>query len=439
MVNNMERIYLDHAAATPVDKGVVAAMRPYFTDKFGNPGSLHREGQIASAAVFNSRLKIARALECGYREIIFTGSATEANNLALRAVIKNVKIKMQNDSAKLKNLRPKIIISTVEHESISETAADLEKEGVEVARIPVSREGLVDLGKLKAALDERTVLVSVMYVNNEIGMIQPIKEIAKIIEDFRKEIPNSRFPIPNKFPITQFPILHIDAVQAFQYLPCRPAELNVDLMTLSAHKIYGPKGMGLLYVRRPTSDVRLLSSFITGGGQEGGMRAGTENVPYIAGFAEAVEITEAMREKEAKRIAKLRDYFWQEIRRKINTHLNPALKALSGGINPPPASRGRKEGMELNGSLKNRLPNNLNIYFPGHKAQDLLIALDVYGVAASSGSACSARTTEPSRVIMALGYNRERALSSLRFTLGRRTTKNEIDITIKVLLKCLGA
>ena len=427
----MKRIYLDYAASTPADKRVMAAMAPYFSEKFGNPGSLHREGQVASAAVFNARLKIARALGCDYRETIFTAGATEANNLALRGIMKkfeirNSKSETRNPKFEIRNL--KIIISAIEHESIAETAADLERDGVEVAVIPVSKEGFVDLEKLKAALDERTILVSVMYANNEVGTIQPISKIANIIREYKQgKIATQGLAMTAG---GGYPLFHTDAAQAFQYLPCRPEELGVDLMTLSSHKIYGPKGIGMLYIKETLRQAQGINHLITGGEQEWAMRAGTENTPYIVGFAEAIEIAEKMREKEAKRVGKLRDYFWNKIKE--------TLRLRSGNKNNYPVSLSNcYANVELNGSVQNRLPNNLNVYFPGRKAQDLLIALDINGIAASSGSACSAHTTEPSRVIMELGHSRERAMSSLRFTLGRQTKRVDIDKTVSGLLKYL--
>jgi cysteine desulfurase len=392
-------------------------MLPYMSEIFGNPGSLHSYGQKASAAVFEARQTIAKELGCHYSEIIFTGSATEANGLALRGTLKQFLI---SNFQFLKGAKPRIVISSIEHESILETARDLEKEGVEVVYIPVSKEGVVNLKKLKEALNERTVLVSVMYGNNEVGTIQPIAEISKIIRNWKLEIGNSSVssPTPNSFPL-----LHSDAVQAFQYLDCNVNELGVDLMTLSGHKIYGPKGVGCLYVRgvgidgivqaqrsnkRSGPTLSIIHPITTGGGQEFGLRSGTENVPAIVGFAKAVSIATAGRKKALLQTAKLRDSLLVGLRK-----LWPKL--------------------EINGGSKNRLPNNLNIYIPGEIAEKLIVSLDLQGVAVSSGSACSARSTKPSHVLLALGHNENRAKNSVRVTLGRMTTKKEIDTALKIL------
>ncbi len=390
MSNNLERIYFDYAASTPVDERVLRAMRPYFLEKFGNPGSLHSFGQEAIAAVDESREKIAHAVSADFREIIFTGSATEANNLALRSVVRAAKDVR----------RPRIIVSAIEHESVLETARDLERDGVEVVYIPVDRRGVVDLGKLKEALNERTVLVSIMYANNEIGTVQPISEIAKIIADFRSK--GSRCPL-----------FHTDAAQAFQFLDCDVNKLSVDLTTLSAQKIYGPKGVGALYVRQlPAVGGRQLAPLLTGGGQEFGLRSGTENVPLIVGFAKAVELAVDARDGETKRIGELRDSFWQELKKIV-----------------PDA--------ELNGDLQNSLPNILNVYFPHYKAEELLTKFDLAGLAASSGSACRSRAMESSYVIEALSYPKERAKRSIRFSLGRPTTKEEVASAIEIIESCL--
>src|SRR3989338_2374495 len=430
----MKSIYLDYAASTPIDPRVVAAMSPYFTEIFANPNSLHRFGQEASRAVFVSRQTIARSLGADYKEIIFTGSATEANNLALRGSIKAIqKIQIHsnnsNGNSDILN-RPRIIVSVIEHESVLETCRDLEKEGVEVIYISVNKEGIVDLKKLRSTLNDRTVLVSVMYANNEIGTIQPIHKISEIIRNFRESrIKNqesrkadSKFIIHNSL----FPLFPTDAVQAFQYLDCNVKNLGVDLMTLSAHKIYGPKGIGALYVRdaiqkiqihsnnsNGNSDIsdRLLAPIITGGDQENGLRSGTENVSYIVGFAKAVEIADKVRGPESARVEKLRNYFWRSLQKAFGS-----------------------KSIALNGSLQNRLPNNLNVYFPGRSAQELLIKLDLIGeVAASSGAACATRVNKESYVLKALGFTPARASGSLRFSLGRPTTKKEIDSAVEKL------
>lgn len=389
--------YFDYAASTPVDPEVEKAMRPFWSEVFGNPGALHFFGQKASAEVFKARKSMADILGCKYDEIIFTGSATEANNLALRGIVK----KFLSDKTSLTS-KPKIIVSAIEHDSILDTARILEKEGAETAYLPVSKKGIVDLEKLEELLDDRTVLVSVMYANNEIGTIQPIREISKIINNFR-----NRTAVTTR---TIYPLLHTDAVQAFNYLPCGVDELGVDLMTLSSQKIYGPKGIGMLYFRNSAKTVKSLEPLITGGGQESGLRSGTENVPGIVGFAKAAEIADKLRDKEIKRLNKLKDYF-----------LTKAKKII-------PSS-------QLNGDGKNRLPNNINLYFPGEEAQELIIKLDLAGFAVSPGAACSARVCKPSHVLKAMGHSDELATHSVRITFGRGTTKKEIDLLLSALKK----
>lgn len=445
----MVKIYLDYAASTPVDPRVLAAMRPYFTEKFGNPGSLHSFGQEALAAVDGSRETIAKAVGADFREIIFTGSATEANNLALRGAINAIRktritheLREENHSghsdAFVSSGRVRMIISSIEHESVLETARDLEREGVEVIYLPVDRRGIVDLKKLETALNERTILVSVMYANNEIGTIQPITEISQIVRNFRE---GSSVKRQGSRVGAALPLLHTDAAQAFQFLDCNVKKLGVDLLTLSSHKVYGPKGVGALYVsnKRQASSVKkeflkanftehfgflmpdacCLMPILTGGGQEFGLRSGTENVPGIVGFAKAVELISNSRELENKKIGKLRDYFWRE------------LKKIC-----PQAERNGIDGQKsiVSGQL---LPNILNVYFPKHEAQFLLTKLDLAGVAASSGSACRSRALQSSYVIEALGYSKERAKRSIRFSLGRPTMKEEIRKAITVISRCL--
>ena len=388
-------VYLDYAATTPLDSAVFDAMKPYLgqlsvkskesTVAFGNPGSLHSFGQQASAALFTARQMIAKELGCRYNEVVFTGSATEANNLALRGAIKQWRFLQSAAST----VQPRIIISAIEHESILATAKDLGQEGVEVVVIPVSKEGSVDLQKIAAALTSQTVLVSVMYANNEIGTLQPIAEIARSIQSFRRST-------------SVYPLLHTDAVQAFQYVSCNVEKLGVDLLTLSAHKIYGPKGIGALYVRAASTPN--LKPTITGGGQEFGLRSGTENVAAIVGFSKAVSLAAMNREDEAMRVATLRNQAWAGIKK-----LFPKV-VLNG-----PAT-----------TSSTRLPNNLNWYAHGVSGEQLLVALDLDGVAVSSGSACAARSTAPSHVIQALGCSLAQAKNSLRVSLGAPTTSADI-------------
>lgn len=426
----MKRIYLDYAATTPVAVEVLQAMQPYFSEKFGNAGSLHFFGQEASKALDESRETIAKALGVDFREIIFTGSATEANNLALRGLVKNVlnvgDVGMHSNKraqASDRTFKPRIITSSVEHESILETCRDLEKGGVEVIYLPVDKDGVVQLTALRENLSENTILVSIGGANNEIGVTQPIAEIAKIIREFRKQKVENRSDADSKihFLDSGFPLFHNDNAQGFQYLDLKPKKLGIDLMTISAHKIYGPKGVAALYINHKSKikNQNLGSDFIapiiTGGGQEYGLRSGTENIPGVVGFAKAVEITRQAREQESKRVGELRDYFWRELKK----------------ISP----KAELNGPALDG---NRLPNNLNIYFPKNSSEDMLIKLDMAGIAVSAGSACSARSTKLSHVLQACGLNEERIKSSLRITLGRPTTKEEVDEALRRIKKVIG-
>ncbi|MBI4085393.1 MAG: cysteine desulfurase [Candidatus Liptonbacteria bacterium] len=441
------RLYFDYAASTPVAPEAEKAMRPYFAEKYGNAGSLHYFGQEAIRALDESREAISKTIGAGFREVVFTGSATEANNLALRGAVKAAEIaflgtgglltpttsthlrsrragsfgdqtRRTSESFFKKRFPLRVIVSSIEHESVLETAHELEKDGVEVTFIPVSEEGLVDLKKLEESLNERTVLVSVMYANNEIGTIQPLFEIKKIINDFkkRKAETNSSF----------YPLFHTDAVQAFQFFDCDVGRLGVDLMTLSAHKIYGPKGAGALYARElgfkkkdllrnrglMNHNSYILNPIIMGGGQEFGIRSGTENIPLIVGFAKAAEIVPRLRVSESKRTSALRDYFWKELKK-----IYPRA--------------------ERNGSARKTLPNFLNVHFPDYEAQDLLTSFDLAGLAASAGSACSARSSGPSYVIKEMGFSEKRARRSIRFTFGRPTSKKDIDSALKITKKLL--
>jgi len=417
----MKRIYFDYAASTPMDPRVERAMRPYFLAKFGNAGSLHSFGQEAIAAVDAARATVARLIGADFHEVIFTGSATEANNLALRGAVARWKENEISKNPKSPIVKPRIIVSAIEHESVLETAHDLERDGVaDVVYIPVNQEGFVDAIAVARAIAgsgdnndaKRTVFVSIMYANNEIGSVQPIATIAEVIRVARVRNGDGRYPL-----------FHTDAVQAFQFLDCDVQKLSVDMMTLSAHKIYGPKGVGALYVRNNNvahnksnaGPLTTLKPIVTGGGQEFGARSGTENVPLIVGFAKAAELATAARKGEAKRLTALMQYLIKGIKKTSRKN----------------EENGPRGGRVL--SAQNALPNILNMYFPDHSAEDLIVRLDLAGIAISSGSACRARAAQPSYVVRALGYPEARAKSSIRISLGRNTTKSEIDHLIKAI------
>jgi cysteine desulfurase len=378
-----KRIYLDYAATTPLDPMVLRAMQPYLGGRFGNPSSLHSFGQEARGAVDKARETIAAALEAKFDQIIFTGSATEANNFALRGVVTKSKVTIPH---------PRIIISSIEHESVLETARALKREGVEIVYLPVDVNGVIDQAALRDAVNERTVLVSVMMVNNEIGTLEPIQKIAQVIATY-KEGRKAR----------AYPLFHTDAVQAFAHFSCLPSVLGVDLMTISGHKLYGPKGVGGLYIKERT----LVAPVVTGGGQEYELRSGTENVAGIVGFAEAVRLAMERRKGDAHHLALLKTVFFKGIK-----------KALKDVV--------------VNGSLDANVaaPHILNVYFPQALAEDLLIAFDLRGLAVSAGSACSTRSVTPSYVIRALGHTAERAQRSIRFSFGRATTKRELEAAL---------
>lgn len=368
-----EGIYLDYAATTPVSERVREAMDPYFSDNFGNPSSLHLAGQRAQSALDQARQDVADVLECSWKEVFFASSATQSINAALRGVAK-------------KHKNPHIITTNIEHSAVLNTLQDLEEEGVDVSYIPVSEEGLVNGDKIKEALKENTVLVSVMYVNNEIGTIQPIQEISEILKDHSAHF-------------------HVDAVQAANYLDIKPDNLGVDFMSISGHKIYGPKGSALLFKREGID----IDPIITGGEQERKMFAGTENMPAIAGFAEALKETEELKQSEAKRIKELRDKFIKEA---VNSSSN----------------------VVLNGSEHQRIQNNINVYFENTPSEVLIPLFDAEGVYVSGGSACTSRTPEPSHVMEALGREKY-ARNSIRITLGRHTTEENIANAISVFKK----
>ncbi|NLY89306.1 MAG: cysteine desulfurase NifS [Firmicutes bacterium] len=371
----MARIYLDHAATTPVDPRVVKAMIPYLTGNFGNPSSIYQEGRAAKKAVEESREKVAEILGAAdAREIIFTGSGSEANNLAIAEVAWAYRKRGNH-----------IITSAIEHHAVLETCKALEKHGFTVTYLPVDEYGLVAPEAVREAITDRTILVSLMYANNEVGTIQPIVEISKTLQEKRV-------------------LFHTDAVQTVGSIPLHLKELGVDLLSLSAHKFYGPKGTGALYVKKGTRLHRL----IHGGAQERRLRAGTENVAGIVGMAKALELAVAGLEETVPRLVELRDYFISQLVSRI-------------------------DHVKLNGHPTRRLPGNINVSFEFVEGESILLNLDRKGVAASSGSACTSGSLDPSHVLLAMGLSHETAHGSLRLTLGKENTKEQLDYVLGIL------
>lgn len=370
-------IYLDHAATTPVDPAVIAAMLPYWRDDWGNPSSLYAAGRAARAALDDSRAAVARVLGCAPNEIVFTGGGTEGDNLALKGVI---------DAARLRGEPTHLITTAIEHHAVLHAADYLEAFGTAVTRLPVDAEGFVDPAAVEAAIRPETRLISIMHANNEIGTIQPIAELAAVAR---------RHGIP----------FHTDAVQAAGSLSLDVRELGVDLLALAAHKFYGPKGVGALYIRNGTPIVFQQQ----GGPQEGDRRSGTENVAGIVGLATALTRAEAARPDYNTGCRALRD------------------RLIAGILSTIPDSR-------LNGPCdERRLANNVNVAFAGVEGESLIIALDLAGIAASSGSACTTGATEPSHVLRAIGVREAQINGSLRLTVGRDTTTAEIDTVLALL------
>lgn len=375
---------MDHAATTYLDPEVKKAMDAFWDKDFGNPSAIYEEGRVTKKAVSDARLSVAQILGAQPDEIIFTTSGTHSDNLAILGATQRFE-------------KGRIIVSKIEHHAVLHTAEFLKKSGFEIDYLNVDKEGTADLNHLKEILVPETILVSVMLANNEIGTIQPIAEIAKIIRNFRKKI---QFPISN----SQLPLLHTDAVQTPSYIELNTPKLGVDLLSLNGSKIYGPKGVGALYIKRGLR----VSPITYGGGQEKGISPGTENVPAIIGFAKALELAQKNREKESARLLKLRDYFIENITKKI-------------------------PNVVLNGSQDKRLPNNVNVSFLGVEGEAIVLYLDAKGVACSTGSACSSDNLQVSHVIKALGRDYKYAHGSVRFTMGKKTKKEDIDYVMKVL------
>jgi len=371
----MRKVYLDHAAGKPVEERVLAAMLPFFTQHYGNPSSAHTPGNEARAAIDAARDSVATLVGAAKKEeIIFTSGATESNNLALKGTV------LRN-----KDKGNRIITSSIEHMSIMNIFKELGKQGFEVVYLPVDEYGTVDVRALEKELNDRTILVSVMYANGEIGTIQPIRELSEMAHN-------------------KDAILHVDAVAATGQVPVNVKNDNIDLLTLSSNDLYGPKGVGALYIKSGTR----IMPMIQGGGQERGLRSGTENLPGIVGMGKAAEIARAEMEVESARLRKIRDKLIKETLEKI------------------PESH-------LNGHPINRLPNNANIRFSYIEGEALILSLDMEGIACSSGSACTSKTLEPSHALLATGLKHEEAHGSLLFTLGKQNTAEDVDYLLSFL------
>ncbi len=376
----MSKIYLDNAATTKMDKRVLEEMLPYFDEKFGNASSVHNFGQEADEGVEKAREQAAKFLNCDPQEIIFNSGATEGNNTVVKSVTRELKEKQGKDH---------IIISAIEHHCVLDSAKSLEKEGFKVTTLPVGKEGIVKPADLEKEISEKTALVSVMYANNEVGTIQPLAKLSEIAKKHGA-------------------MLHSDIVQAVNYLDCDVKKLGLDYATLSAHKFYGPKGVGLLYKRK---DAPLLP-YQHGGVQEHKLRAGTLNTPGIVGLGRAIELVNAEQEKRTGKIKKLQRKLIKGLEEKIPEIL-------------------------INGDLENRLPNNVNITIKYVEGESMLLSLDMEEIAVSTGSACSSGSLEPSHVIQALGVPKEFSHGSLRFSLGQYNTKQEIDYVLEKLPKII--
>jgi len=370
----MKRIYLDYAATTPTHPEVVKAMLPYFTEAFGNPSSIYSYGQEAKGAIEEARVKVASLIGARGEEIVFTSGGTEADNFAIKGVA------FANESR-----GNHIITSSVEHHAVIETCKFLERRGFRVTYLPVDGYGLVDLDGVRKAITDKTILISVMHANNEMGTIEPIVEIDKIAKEAGV-------------------YFHTDAVQAVGHIPVDVDELGVDLLSMSAHKLYGPKGVGALYIRKGTK----LTPFMHGGEQERRRRASTENVPGIVGFGKAAELARQEMSEEAERLTCLRDRL---------------VKGLLERI----------DHTRLNGHPIIRLANNVNVSVDFVEGESMLLNLDLESICASTGSACSSSSLEPSHVLLAMGLSHEQAHGSLRFSLGKWTTEEEIERVLDVL------
>jgi cysteine desulfurase len=396
-------IYLDYAATTPVRPEVLKAMAPFWHDKFGNPSALYKAGLEARQAVDTARKEVASVLSCRDSEVIFTAGGSESINLAILGAARAYRKKHPKGGH--------LITSTIEHHAVLHTTDALKADGFTVTKISVDQTGLFTAADVKKAIRPDTFLVSLMYANNEIGTIEPIQEIGNIIraENAKRAGSLSTF----NFQLSTRILFHTDACQAAGYLTVDVNKLHVDLLTINGSKIYGPKQTGCLYVKKDTP----LEPIIYGGGQEKSLRSGTENVPGIVGFAHALRLAHEERAAETKRIVKLRDYF-----------ISGILKQVSRSqLNGPSISQKR------NSDMLARLPNNVHISFADVDSEALMLYLDAKNIAAATGSACTSESTEPSHVLEAIGLSQSHIRGSIRFTLGKYTTKAELDYVLKIL------
>jgi cysteine desulfurase len=372
------RIYMDNAATTPMDPRVKKAMDPFFCEQFGNPSSIHNFGQEAKDAIEKARAQVAQVLKAKPEEIIFTSGGTEADNTAIISI-----------GYALHKKGNHIITSSIEHHAILHACEFMASQGFNITYLPVSNEGIISPDDLKNAITDKTILISIMHANNEVGSIQPIRKIGTLARD-------------------RGILFHTDAVQTFGHLHIDVNEMPIDLLSLSAHKFYGPKGVGALYLRKGTPFI----PFMHGGAQEQGRRSSTYNVPGIVGLGKASAIAIEEMKREHEQIKSLRDELLENIMNRI-------------------------EKIHLNGHREMRLPNNINLSFEGVEGESLLMNLDLEGIAASSGSACSSGSSDPSHVLLALGLSKEHARGSLRLTLGRFTSRKDTDQVLNVLIKVL--
>ena len=376
----MNTIYMDHGATTPMRPEVLEAMMPYFTESFGNPSSIYTLAQETRNAVEDSRRFVANSIGARASEICFTSGGTEADNAAIKGV-----------AMSMKNLGNHIITTSIEHHAVLHTCHQMEKFGFDVTYIPVDDKGFVSAKDVLDAITDKTILISVMLANNEIGTIQPIKEIAGKIREYSDK--NGKTIV-----------FHTDAVQAVGHLPVDVKDLGVDMLSISGHKFYGPRGVGALYIKRGTP----FEPLIIGGGQERQRRSGTENVPGIVGLSKALELSVKEMELESSRQIKIRNHIFDYLKKNTDDIL-------------------------INGDQINRLPNNVNVSFPGIEGESILLALDLGGVSASSGSACSAASIEPSHVLLAIGRSAEQARGTIRITIGRTTTNEDVQYMLNLL------